>query len=224
MKNLYEGLERIAGPAPAPTPGQIEADLTRGRRALRRRRAVQGAAGSAFTVAAVAAAFAFATSGATAPISTTPQAAPPATATEAPAPGAPSIQLVAYKGEQPKGFILDKVPDGWEIQGADAGVLTIAPIGIKDQSMHSFVGKVAVMLQSRDETGKPKGEAVTVGKDRGILGKYDDQTDGWNLLVERQAGPRLQVQVYDGLGWTKEQVVEFAAGITVTKDAQQGAG
>ncbi|MFC7528870.1 hypothetical protein [Actinoplanes sp. GCM10030250] len=224
MQNLYDGLERIAGPGKEPTPDQIEADMVRGRSALRRRRVMQSATGSAFAVAAVAAAFAFATAGTTAPTTPQPQAANPATATEAPAPSGPSIQLVAYKGEQPKGFILDKVPDGWEIQGVDAGVMTLAPIGIKDQQMHSFEGKVAVMLQSRDETGTPKGEKVTVGKDSGVLGKYEDQTDGWNLLVNRQSGPRLQVQVWDGLGWTGEQVVEFAAGITVTKDAQQGAG
>lgn len=226
MKNLYDGLERIAGPATEPTTSQIEADLTRGRRALRRRRVTQGAAGSAFAVAAVAAALAFATTGTTAPVTGNPQAAPPATATGAPAVETPAagIQLVAYKGAQPKGFKLDKVPDGWEIQGVDAGVMTLAPIGIKDQEMHSFEGKVAVMLQSRDETGTPEGKKVTVGENTGVLGKYEDQKDGWNLLVDRGSEPRLQVQVWDGLGWTADQVVEFAAGITVTKDAQQGVG
>jgi hypothetical protein len=219
MQNLYEGLEKIAGPVAVPTPDQIDADLTRGRSALRRRRVVQGAVGSTFAVAAVAAAFAFATGGASVPGSNTPQAVAPITASKN-----PSIALVAYKGEQPKGFILDKVPDGWEVQGVDAGVLTLAPIGAADQEMHSFIGKVAVMLQSADDHNVPKGEKVTVGKDEGVLGKSEDQKDGWTLFVDRKSGPRLQVQVWDGLGWTGEQVVEFAAGITVTKDAQQGVG
>ena len=225
MKNLYAGLERLAGPTTAPTPEQIEADLARGRGALRRRRVFQSAAGSAFAVAAVAAAFAFATSGGAVPSpgATQPQAKAPATATEAPQSG-PSIELVSYKGDQPKGFILDKVPDGWEVQGVDAGVLTLAPIGIADQEMHSFQGKVAVMLQSVDEHGAPNGKKVKVGKYTGYLGKYQDQTTGFNLLVDRGKEPRLQIQVWDDLGWTGDQVVEFAAGITVTKDAQPGHG
>ncbi|MEU4421613.1 hypothetical protein AB0F81_13390 [Actinoplanes sp. NPDC024001] len=222
MQNLYDGLERIAGPTIEPTTGQIEADLTRGRRALRRRRAGQTAAGSVFAVAAVAAAFAFATAG-TPAATTRTEAAPPATA-PAQTPAGPSIELKSYTGKQPRGFKLDKVPDGWEVQGVDAGVLTLAPIGIKDQEMLSFEGKVAVMLQSVDDSTDWKGEEVKVGSNKGVLTKAGGQTTGWTLFVDRGSEPRLQVQVWDGLGWTGEQVVEFAAGITVTKDAQPGRG
>jgi hypothetical protein len=222
MMNLQDGLARIAGPITEPTPGQISADLARGRRALRRRRVVQSAAGSVFAVAAAAAVFAFSTAGNPA-ATTRPEAAAPASVPANTA-DAPSIELKSYTGKQPKGFKLDKVPNGWEVQGVDAGVLTLAPIGIKDQEMLSFEGKVAVMLQSVDEHGDPKGKAVQVGPNKGVLGKSEDQTDGWQLYVDRGSEPRLQVQVWDGLGWTGEQVVEFAAGITVTKDAQPGRG
>jgi hypothetical protein len=229
MQNLYDGLERIAGPVNEPTTDQIEADLYRGRRALRRRRVTQSAAGSVFAVAAIAAAFTFTTAGSPASVTPAqPQAIAPATVPAGPSAttgdAAPKIELKSYTGKQPKGFILDKVPAGWEVQGVTEAVLTLAPIGIADQEVNSFEGKVAVMLQSVDDTATPKGEVVKVGKDRGVLKKAEDQTDGWTLFVDRKSGPRLQVQVWDGLGWTGEQVVEFAAGITVTKDAQPGHG
>lgn len=222
MLNLPDGLARIAGPITEPTPGQIEADLNRGRRALRRRRAAQSAAGSAFAVAAVAAVFAFTTAG-TPAATTRPEAAAPVTVPSASLAG-PAIELKSYTGKQPKGFKLDKVPAGWEVQGVDAGVLVLAPIGTEDQEMLSFEGKVAVMLQSVDDHNDWTGQEVRVGPNRGVLTKSQNQTDGWQLFVDRKSGPRLQVQVWDGLGWTGEQVVEFAAGITVTKDAQPGRG
>lgn len=67
-----------------------------------------------------------------------------------------SLHLVDYRGEQPKGFTIDKVPDGWEVQGVNAGVLTLGPIGLKDKNPDSFVDKIAVMLQSQDDHSTSK--------------------------------------------------------------------
>jgi hypothetical protein len=61
MTDLYDLLERAAGPAAAASPAQLEADVARGRRALRRRRT--GAAGGVVTVAVAAAALPLATGG-----------------------------------------------------------------------------------------------------------------------------------------------------------------
>jgi hypothetical protein len=41
----------------------------------------------------------------------------------------PSIRLVAYHGEQLEGFTVDRIPDGWYLQGSNAFALTIAPDG-----------------------------------------------------------------------------------------------
>ena len=38
-------------------------------------------------------------------------------------------KLVAYTGEQPAGFTLDRVPDGWEVQGVNRFFLMLAPQG-----------------------------------------------------------------------------------------------
>lgn len=220
MINLKDGLADIAGPAAETTTAEVAADMARGRRALRRRRLVQAGSGSAFAVAALAAAVAFATTGGTVPAPNTPQAQ----GTVAGGSVAPSVKLVAYKGEQPEGFTVDKVPDGWEIQGVDAGVLTLASKDTENKDIHNFEDKVVVMLQSLDETGTPKGDKVEVGGNPGVLGKAEDMTTGWWLYVDQPSGPRLQVQVWDGLGWSRADVIEFAKGVHVTADAKPGRG
>lgn len=229
MLNLHDGLARIAGPGAEPTSEQVAADMARGQKALRRRRLLQAGTGSAFAVAALAAAVAFATTGSGAPAGaplaqstgTVGTAAPAGTASAAPAPG---LKLVAYTGAQPEGYTVDTVPDGWEIQGVDEYVLTLAPKNAEDKDVNSFAGKVVVMLQSADDKSAPKGEKVDIAGRPGVLGKSEDQTTGWQLYVDQSSGPRMQVQVWDGLGWSKSDVVEFAKGVHVNKNAKPGVG
>ncbi|MCO8273573.1 hypothetical protein M1L60_23540 [Actinoplanes sp. TRM 88003] len=231
MNDLRDHLQQIAGPIPAATDEQIAADLTRGRRALRRRRVVQACTGSAFGIAALAAAIAIATSTTGAP----------------PAPSSPdritaSVQLVAYKGEQPKGFTVDKVPDGWFVQTSELGYVTIAPDKAKNPgpdvdpsadpvyNKDSFVDKIAVMLESKDQSGPGReGKTVKVGDRDGILVKSLEKPDangdsGWTLWVKQPNGIYLLVQVWQGLGLTESQIVELGAGVHVEKDAVQGVG
>lgn len=221
MMNLHDGLARIAGPDAEPTTAQVAADMARGRKALRRRRLLQAGSGSAFAAAALAAAVAFATTGGAAPAGTAPLAQDASVTGTAPASG---VKLVAYTGEQPEGYTVDKVPDGWEIQGVDAYVLTLAPKNAKDKNVHSFKDKVVVMLQSVDDTSTPKGEKVDIAGKPGVLGKAEGQTTGWWLFVDQPSGPRLQVQVWDGLGWSKADVTAFAAGVHVNENAKPGRG
>ncbi|GIF12003.1 hypothetical protein [Actinoplanes teichomyceticus] len=233
MTNLREQLAGLAGTPIETTTAQADADLARGRGALRRRRAVQTAAGSAFAVAVAAAAVAFTTAGN--PTDAAPIAgAVPATAVAAPTTG--SFQLVAYTGKQPAGFSVDRVPAGWEVQGIDEYSLVLAPEGAKprnsaaplgdtaDTDPNSFVGKVAVMLQSVDEKGTPSGERVQVGGLAGTLVKKEGNRDGRTLYVPQPSGVNLQVQVWDGIGWSAEQIVEFAEGIHVNTNAKPGRG
>ncbi|WP_436521815.1 hypothetical protein [Actinoplanes sp. HUAS TT8] len=236
MTDLRNHLADLAGSPGEPTTVQADADLARGRTALRRRRLLQGATGSAFAIAAVAVAFAFTTasgpSTGSAPVAggTTP-AATPTTATKT-----TSFQLVAYTGAQPAGFSIDRVPSGWEVQGITESALTLAPIGAKprnsaeplgnvaDTDPSSFVGKVVVMLQSVDEQGTPAGQAVKVGGQKATLVKKEDATDGRTLYWPQKNGINVQIQVWDGIGWTADDITAFAAGIHVNPNAKQGRG
>jgi hypothetical protein len=216
MMELHDRLDRLAGPAVEATSSQADADLARGRRALRRRRTVKGAATGVFAVAAAAAALAYGTASSSHPAASDSAAAP--------RPAIVSTTLVAYKGEQPKGYTIDKVPSGWEIQGVDPSVLTIAPVDAKDKDPHSFVGKIAIMLQSVDEKGTPTGTAVKVAGKTGVLITPEGQSAGRTLYVKQPNGINLIVQIWDARGWSNDAIVEFAAGIHVLPDAVQGRG
>lgn len=212
MMNLHDRLELIAGPPADPSAEQADADLTRGRRALRRRHTVRRVGASVFAVAALTAAVTYGT--------TTGGNSPG----EQPAPRVAAAHLVAYQGEQPKGYTIDKVPAGWEVQGVNPGVLTIAPVDATDKNPDSFVGKIAIMLQSQDDHSTPTGTEVTVGGKPGVLNTAQGTEDGRNLWVKQPNGIWLLVQIWDARGWTQDSIVEFAAGIHVLKDAVQGRG
>jgi hypothetical protein len=224
--DLRDQLASIAGPAVAPTAADADADLARGRRALRRRRTVQTLGGSAFATAAVVAAFVFATGLGT--------GAPGPAATDS-GTAVSTTQLVSYKGKQPKGFVLDKIPDGWFVQADDPGSIVLAPSRIRNQPSvdpstdplydpNSFEGKIAVMLQSRDQGAPPAGTTVKVGDRDGVLAKSLDNNSGRTLWVEQPSGVYLQIQFWADIGLSHEQMVDFGAGVHVTKAAKQGAG
>ena len=217
MMELHDRLDRLAGPAAPVTSSQVEADLARGRRALRRRRTVKGAATGVFAVAAATAALTYGT--------TSRPVAPPAAAPQAvaPRPAVADTRLVAYHGAQPKGYTIDKVPAGWEIQGVDPSVLTIAPVGDKDKDPHVWVGKIAIMLQSLGEKGTPAGTALRVAGKPGVLGAGDELHSN-SLNVMQPNGIYLIVQIWDARGWSNGAIVECAAGIHVRPGAQQGRG
>ncbi|GLY95562.1 hypothetical protein [Actinoplanes sp. NBRC 103695] len=245
MMDLRDAFEDVAGRPVAPTIQQADTDLSRGRTALRRRRAIQTAGGSLFTVAAAVAAFAVATSGtATGPGGTEAQAPPAASAK--------SIQLVAYKGEQPKGFTVDTVPDGWFVQAVNEYALVIAPDKAKNPGPGvdpskapiydpgDYSNKIAVFLESKD-AGTPQGEKIKVGDGDGILRKSlrGDVSDangkpspeparadgdyGSTIFVKQPKNVYLAVQFWGGLGFSKQQMTELAAGVHVHK-AVQGVG
>ncbi|GIF05837.1 hypothetical protein [Actinoplanes siamensis] len=232
MTTLRDQLADLAGSPGEPTTAQADADLARGRTALRRRRVLQTATGSAFAIAVAAAALAFTTTGAPGPDSAPLAAGTTAAATT----GTVSFDLVAYTGKQPAGFSVDKIPSGWEVQGITESALTLAPVGAKprnsaeplgnvaDDDPSSFVGKVGVMLQSLDEKGTPRGDRIEVGDRTGTLVKKQGDTDGRTLYLPQPNGINLQVQVWDGIGWTPAQIAEFAAGIHVNPNAEQGRG
>ncbi|WP_067502266.1 hypothetical protein [Actinoplanes sp. TFC3] len=255
MNDLRRHLEEIAGPAMAPTADQISDDLSRGRKALRRRRTLQAAGGGVLTAVAVAAGFVFTAGGspATHGRSTEVAAAAPASAV---APSlAPETHLVPYSGKPGKGFSIDKIPTGWFVQTNDDSLLLLAPrhplpgstrldssagpstdpssrprpaSSAEANSMgdpYSFVGKIGVALNSKDATEAPQGTKIKVGDHDGVLSLSKDTGDvASTISVEQPDGRYLQVQFWNGIGLTQEQMIEFTAAAHVLKDATQSAG
>jgi hypothetical protein len=212
MTELKNILEQALADGHGPDPAQgVEpaADLARGRTLLRRRRrlGLAGLAGGAAAVAAIAV-----------PLSagTGHQAGPGTTG-----PAAAGIALVAYRGTQPPGYKVAEVPRGWVIQGGNAFVLVLAPQGDKDTSINAFVGKLVVMLQSRDATGPGPGKSQPVA---GRPGKFDVQDKTEILTYRDSKGAWVVIQAPTSLGWNSARLAQFAAGVQVLHNAQQGRG
>ena len=199
MTDLQEQLGRLAGTESTTTAEQADADLNRARRALTRRRTWRVSGAGVFVAAALVAGLTYAA-----------------------APGAPRQDLVAYQGQQPQGFTIDKVPAHWEIQGGGPGNLTIAPQDTTDKNPDSFVGKIAVTLQSQDDHSTPSGTDLSVNGRPAVL--TDDEGDVESLWIEQDDGVWMQVQIWDARAWSREDIVEFADGIHVLPGAERGRG
>lgn len=241
--DLRDHLDLIAGPEKPAAVAQADADLARGRRALRRRRAATGVGASIFIVAAAAAVVVAANSGA-APAKTQQRPAALPTMVTTTKGTLKHAHLVAYMGKQPAGYTIDKVPSGWEIQGDDDYVLTIAPKGTTDKDPLSFVGKIMIGLQSSDDHTTPQGTRVNVGSLKGVINepergdaptgpqptpsgvdaRYQDDRNSKNLWVQQKNGDWLQVQIWDASGWTNADITNFGAGIHVLAGAKKSVG
>lgn len=218
MNDVKDLLERALtdGHGPDPAQGAEPAgDLARGRGLLRRRRlmGLAGLAGGAAVVTAVAVPLSAATgTGHGSGHGTRPGAAHQVK---------PGIALVAYRGSQPAGYQVSEVPNGWVIQGGNAYALVLAPQGDKDTDISSFVGKLVVMLQSRDATGPGPGTSQPVA---GQPGRFQVQGDTEILTYQDQKGAWVVIQAPTSLGWNAGRLAQFAAGVQVLHNAQQGRG
>ena len=227
MNDIRDLLERASRSAEsAPTPDVVEADLRRGRVALARRRRSRAIRSGSIAVVAtvVLAGAALAVSnrggspGATRP---THRTGTRATHGTAPQPAMP-VRLVAYHGGQLDGFVVDRVPDGWYLQGSNAFRLTIAPEG-DTTSADDFEGKLVVMLLSSSAPQQlPAGDPVQVGGHDGVVSPGPPAD---TLTYDDGAGHLVQIQAWTTpLGWTDQQLVAFAEGVRVTAAAQAGVG
>jgi len=215
-----------------PESDLVDADVRRGQSALlrrRRRRAVWTSAGSTLAAAAIVAT-AIVVGGSDRSGSGEAPAARPDTSRPDTAAGPgpqtePGVRLVAYTGEQPNGFIVDQVPDGWYIQDPEHPQfsLTIAPNGDTSHP-DGFDGKLVVFLLSSSVPQQlpENGDPVTVDGQPGAV----THADAADLLTYADADGRyVQVQAWrSALHWSNEQLVEFAEGVEVTSDAEAGVG
>ncbi|GAB7045249.1 hypothetical protein [Catenuloplanes indicus] len=229
MSDLRQYLDRIAGPEHPPAPAAVDADVARGRVALRRKRQVRGLLGGALALVAVGAlGVAAVTVDAPAdPGGDRIEAAPviPRGTSSAvdTTPGTPAgVRLVAFAGDQPEGFTIDVVPEGWEIQSSVATTLLIAPIGLPDQDPNSFADKITISLQYEAPDDRPPAEQLTVGGRPAVLWTSEDGVR--TLFVRLDGGAYLNVQLWHNLRWGTATIAEFAAGITVTDDVERSRG
>jgi hypothetical protein len=227
MKDLFElALSDIPRTGEHANPAE---DLARGRRELRRRR--QRMAGLAGVTAAVLCGILvpLSLSGST-PAASRPVAAasspvsshPKATGTPTNATETHAIKLVKWEGTQPPGYQVAWMPKGWVVQGSDPFALTIAPAGDKDKDPHSFLGKLVVMLQSRDASAPPATWADQPVNGR--PGKFDVQGDTQILTFKVAGGQWVVVQAPVSLGWDSTELAKFGGGVQVLAAAQQGRG
>jgi hypothetical protein len=229
------GPTAVGGPgARAVAAADVEADLNRGRRRLHRRRRTQataltGAAASVAVAGLVVAGLtgthpAASTAGATPRPTSSPHRPGPRGSAGGPA-GAPgqarAIRLVAYQGAQAPGYQVAEVPAGWTIQGGNPYVLTLAPIGYPDQNIDSFIGKLVVMLNSASAGPPTQGRPDPVN---GRPGKFDVQGDTQILTYKDAGGMWVVIQAPTSLGWGSAQLAQFASGVQVLGNAQQGVG
>ncbi len=227
MLEVLDALERLsqAVTAAPPSPETVAGDIARGHRALtRRRRRRACSAASAVVIAAVALV--------TANASQAGHIAPPASAGSRAAQTS-GVRLVAYTGAEPAGFTVSTVPAGWQVVSSDRAAFVLAPPGAStaeptgDGTVVSFVGRLAVMLQSmsRLPAGVPV-TTITINGRPAQLGPYDESGQNrarW-LIFTDTAGHKILVQVPASLHLSTDQIIRFAQGITATSQVQPIAG
>jgi hypothetical protein len=209
------------GPLAAVDDAAIASDLRRGRAALvtrHRRRAGAVGAAAIGVVAVSSLSYALASGGsprasqAAAPRTVVTHASGKATSTSTPA-----IQLLAYSGKQLPGYSVKRVPKGYVLQGISGSVLDIAESG-DHSSLNTFDGKLVVMLN--DHAGPATGTPVSVS---GHPGRIDDQ-DGVLILTYSDGTHNVEVQSWSNIHLSRDQLVQFAEGVTVLPSAQEGHG
>ena len=223
------------------------ADLARGRRRLHKRLMTRVWAGAAGLAVVAAATGVVVTTGSTEPAP--PRAAPaPASTPKGASPRSqlPAIELVAYTGKQVPGYTVKSVPEGWEIQGGSNTVLTLAPKGFKNQDVNEWIGKIAVMLESKDAAADDRpiteedlkawgmegsdlartSSKVTVNGEDGSISRPAkvDRMSTVSVSFPDSKGHHVVAQGPASLGWTDAQWVKFAEGVTVLRNAEQGVG
>jgi hypothetical protein len=204
------------GPLATVDDAAIASDLRRGRNALVTRHRRRAGAAAIGVVAVSSLSYALASGGS----SRAPQAVVPRTVVthaSGKATSTSTIRLLAYNGKQLPGYSVTRVPKGYVLQGISGSVLDIAESG--DHSpLDSFDGKLVVMLN--DFPGPATGTPVSVS---GHPGRIDDQ-DGVLTLTYSDGTHNVAVQSWSNIHLSREQLVQFAEGVTVLPSAQVGHG
>jgi hypothetical protein len=207
MTSLHELRRALQAPPAAEFGGlHVGEIMARGRRVRRWRRvlATGGCAGLAAALAAVG-------------VGVSQLGPRPAAARRT----ATGTALVAYDGRQPPGYKVAEVPRGWVIQGGNAYALVLAPKEDENTNISNFIGKLVVMLQSRNAHGPGPGTPQRVA---GRPGRFDVQDHTEILTYKDAAGAWVVTQAPKSLGWDSARLAQFAAGVQVLSNAQHPLG
>ncbi|MEU8837353.1 hypothetical protein [Streptomyces sp900116325] len=213
LRALRDSGEQVPAGADA-----VAADLARGRRALiGQRRRIGGAGFVALGVVAATMAVAGGPFGESHSSMGTQYSAQASASSRSESPIA--LQLTSYAGAQPAGFRVDSVPAGWSVTSSDEYAFLVVPPGAGNHPQ-PYEDGIAVMLQgdSRLPADSPVTKVTIHGRDAqlGFSGRREAK---W-LIFPEAAGKSVLVQVPTKLGLTDRQIIRFAQGISVTKDAR----
>jgi hypothetical protein len=199
-----------------PPSSAMEGDLARGRSALRRRHRRAGTA--AISLAVVAAGGAAWLSSASSPSRHQPTAVTPPSV-------APKVKLVDYVGQEPQGFHIGTIPQGYglDLQASTSYSVVLAPGGDADKNPDSFIGKLVITAEDASSYGSLSSlgsQSATIGSEPGRIGD-----DGTATQIWWQVGTIIiDVQCWDSIGLTHAQLVSFASSVSTTPQLQLSKG
>ncbi|QTE28592.1 hypothetical protein [Pengzhenrongella sicca] len=208
MSDLTTLMSRATATVDATPAAVLDDDVSRGQRARRRRTRLVGTG--------VAGAFA-ATVAVGAPLltSTTPAAA---------------AELVAYTAEQPAGFTIAEVPEGWHVLSSDRSSLMLADGDDDGSDPSSFEGRIVASLVGSQSLpgGEFEAQTFAVGGQEVLVYdmlEVDGQPGGTlGVFAPEGDGDYLSVQLPPELHWTGEVAARFVEGLDVTDDAGHTGG
>lgn len=217
MTDLIDRLADLGQtPIDPPPVSAIEADVARGRSALRSRHRRAGVAALSLSVA-VAGGAAWFSSASTDAGRRTPVVV---------APSAPlKVKVVDYVGQEPQGFHIGTVPQGYglDLQATTAYSVVLAPAGDADKNPDSFIRKLVITAEDASAYGALSSlgnESATIG---GFPGRVGD--DGTATQVWWQVGNiMIDVQCWDSIGLTHGQLINFASSVSTTPELQLSEG
>jgi hypothetical protein len=225
MTDITDELAELGKHRPQPpSEDTVAIDLARGRAALRRRRLRLGGALSAAVLIIGGAAGYVSVAGHSAAPSAGQSAARLHQGATASAPV--KIRLADYSGQQPQGFNVASVPQGFQlqVQASNAGLFVLAPPGA-DSDPDSFSGKLVVSAEAASELGHWQSDGSRSVTVHGGLGRIGDQKgSATQLWFEAGHGVVVDVQAWDSIGLTDQQLVAFANGVTTTSALQLSHG
>ncbi|GAA3610991.1 hypothetical protein GCM10022223_28860 [Kineosporia mesophila] len=148
------------------------------------------------------------------------------------------ISLIAYTGEQPAGFTVDEVPDGWEIQEVNEVYILVAPVGAANQDIQETEGKVEIHVADRNELAVDRAEKHALKVDDVTATRFTFPDP--DLVVNTTDTPKVGPASTPGLllptgkdtllfqfptvqGWDDATIATFAAGVHLTDAGRRSA-
>jgi hypothetical protein len=215
--DTIDRLRRMHAPTGPVGDEIVQQDVSRGQAAVQRTRRRQAwAAGGigGLALAAVIAGSVLANTLPTSDIQALPTSDPISGTTQ------PVMELVSYTGAQPDGFHLGTIPAGFAIETSDQNTLTLAPIGegagTSSEGPGGYTGKIVISKNGSFDYNRDLRE-VTINGQPALIALTDD-VDPATEVQFVTGDHTVNIQIWNSMLLTDEQIVDFAESITVTGD------